>query len=129
VLGIASPTGWDDGVISWVKGDGSGNSYLSRNVAVCLIDSVIGEIYYNQNDLRILSYINYFRHEFDKERVEKIKKVIRADFDSAEYLEFEKMFEKTKEERFIIQLAFYELEREKVGRIKFVEEVGMVFMR
>ena len=44
VIGIASPTGWDDGVIRWVKGDGSANSYLSRNVAVCLIDSVNGEI-------------------------------------------------------------------------------------
>jgi len=129
VLGIASPTGWADDVIAWVKGDGMGNSYLSRNVAVCLIDSVIGEIYYNQNDTRILSYIDYFRHEFDRERVDKIKKVIRVDFDAVEYLEFEKMFEKTKEERFIIQLAFYELEREKVGRIKFVEGVGMVFIR
>ena len=81
------------------------------------------------NDNRILSYIDYFRHEFDRERVDKIKTVIRADFDSVEYLEFEKMFEKTKEDRFIIQLAFYELEREKAGRIKFVEGVGMVFMR
>ena len=129
VLGIASPTGWADDVIARVKGDGSGNTYLSRNVAVCLIDSVIGEIYYNNNDLRILSYVDYFRHEFDRERVDKIKKVIRADFDAAEYLEFEKMVEKTKEERFIIQLAFYELEREKVGRTRFIEGVGMVFMR
>jgi hypothetical protein len=129
VLGIASPTGWDEGVIGWVKGDGSGNSFLSRNVAVCLIDSVNGEIYYNQNDLRILSYIDYFRHEFDKERVEKQKKIIRAEFENVEYLEFEKIFEKTREDRFIIRLAFYELEREKVGRIKFVEGVGMVFMR
>jgi hypothetical protein len=128
-LGIASPTGWDDSVIRWVKGDGSGNSYLSRNVAVCLIDSVNGEIYYNQNDLRILSYIDYFRLDFDKERVEKQKKIIRADFESVEYIEFEKIFEKTKEDRFIIQLAFYELEREKLGRVKFVEGVGMVFMR
>ncbi len=125
VLGIASPTGWDEGVIAWV----SGAAFASRNVAVCLIDSVLGEVYYNKNDNRILSYIDYFRHEFDRERVDKIKTVIRADFESVEYLEFEKMFEKTKEERFIIQLAFYELEREKVGRIKFVEGVGMVFMR
>lgn len=129
VLGIASPTGWDDGVIRWVKGDGSANTYLSRNVAVCLIDSVNGEIYYNQNDLRILSYIDYFRLDFDKERVEKQKKIILAEFESIEYIEFEKIFEKTKEDRFIIQLAFYELEREKAGRIKFVEGVGMVFMR
>ncbi len=129
VLGIASPTGWADDVIAWVNGDGSGNAYLSRNVAVCLIDSVIGEIYYNRSDNRILSYIDYFRHEFDRERVEKLKPIIRADFENVEYLEFEKMFEKTKEERFIIRLAFYELEREKVGRIKFVEGVGMVFMR
>jgi hypothetical protein len=112
-----------------VKGDGSANTYLSRNVAVCLIDSVNGEIYYNQNDLRILSYTDYFRLDFDKERVEKQKKIIRAEFESVEYIEFEKIFEKTKEDRFIIQLAFYELEREKLGRVKFVEGVGMVFMR
>lgn len=128
-LGIASPTGWGDPVISWVTGDGSGTSYLSRNVAVCLIDSGSGETYYNQNDLRIISYVDYFRSEFDKERVEKQKRIIRAEFDSVEYLEFEKMFEKTKEDRFIIQKAFYELEREKTGKIKFVEGVGMVFMR
>jgi hypothetical protein len=129
VIGFASPTGWDDNVIRWVKGDGTGNSYLSRNVAVCLIDSVKGEISYNQNDLRILSYIDYFRLDFDKERVEKQKKIIRGEFENVEYLEFEKIYEKTKEDRFIIQLAFYELEREKAGRIKFVEGVGMVFMR
>jgi hypothetical protein len=128
-LGIASPTGWDDSVISWVTGDGSGTSYLSRNVAVCLIDSGSGETYYNQNDLRIISYVDYFRSEFDKERVEKQKRIILSEFDSVEYLEFEKIFEKTKEDRFIIQKAFFELEREKVGKIKFVEGVGMVFMR
>ncbi len=128
-LGIASPTGWDDSVISWVTGGGSGASYLSRNVAVCLIDSGNGETYYNQNDLRIISYVDYFRSEFDKERIEKQKRIIRAGFDTVEYLEFEKIFEKTKEDRFIIQKAFYELEREKVGKIKFVEGVGMVFMR
>ena len=128
-LGIASPTGWDDAVISWVTGDGSGTSYLSRNVAVCLIDSSSGEIFYNRNDLRIISYIDYFRSEFDKERVEKQKRIILAEFDSVEYLEFEKIFEKTKEDRFIIRKAFYELEREKAGKIKFVEGVGMIFMR
>ena len=128
-LGIASPTGWDDSVIRWVTGDGSGTSYLSRNVAVCLIDSGSGETYYNQNDIRIISYVDYFRTEFDKERVEKQKGIIRAEFDSVEYLEFEKIFEKTKEDRFIILKSFYELEREKAGKIKFIEGVGMVFMR
>ena len=129
VLGIASPTGWDEGVIAWATGGEGGASYASRNVAVCLIDSVIGEIYYNRNDNRILSYIDYFRHEFDRERVDTIKAVIRAEFEPVEYLEFEKILKKTKEDRFIIQLAFYELEREKAGRIKFVQGVGMVFMR
>ncbi|MFA4860253.1 hypothetical protein [Methanoregula sp.] len=129
VLGIASPTGWDEGVIAWATGGDGGASYASRNVAVCLIDSVIGEIYYNRNDNRILSYVDYFRHEFDRERVDTIKAVIRAEFEPVEYLEFEKILETTKEDRFIIQLAFYELEREKAGRIKFVQGVGMVFMR
>lgn len=129
VVGIASPTGWDDSVIAWATGSAGGNTYVSRNVAVCLIDSVLGEVYYNRNDQRIASYIDYFRHEFDKERVEKIKKVIKAEFESREYLEFEKIFDQTKEDRFIIQMAFAELEREKTGRTKFVPGVGMVFMR
>ena len=94
VIGIASPTGWDEGVIAWV----TGTAYASRNVAVCLIDSVLGEVYYNKSDNRILSYADYYRHEFDKERVDKIKTVIRADFESVEYLEFEKIFEKTSED-------------------------------
>ena len=129
VLGVASPTGWDDPAIAWVKGGDSGSSYMSRNVAVCLIDSASGEIYYNPNDLRILSFIDYFRPEFDLERVEKMKKLIRDEFSKAEYLEFEKIFEKTKEDRFILEKAFYALERENVGRVKFAEGVGLVFLR
>jgi len=128
-LGIASPTGWDDPAIAWVKGGDAGSSYMSRNVAVCLIDSASGEVYYNQNDLRLISYIDYFRPEFDLERVEKMKKIIRDEFANAEYLEFEKIFEKTKEDRFIIEKAFYSLERENVGRVKFAEGVGLVFLR
>ncbi|NMB80137.1 MAG: hypothetical protein GYA23_13695 [Methanomicrobiales archaeon] len=129
MVGVASPTGWDEGAIGWVTGSSGSNAYVSRNVAVCRIDSVLHEVYYNKNDNRIASYVDYFRHDFDRERVGKMKDVIRAEWETAEYLEFEKIFEKTKEERFIIQMAFAELEREKVGRTKFVEGVGMVFMR
>jgi len=128
-LGIASPTGWDDPVINWVKGGEAVNSYVSRNVAVCLVDSASGEVYYNPNDLRLISYIDYFRPEFDLERVEKMKKIIKDEFANAEYLEFEKIYEKTKEDRFVIERAFYALEREKVGRVKFAEGVGLVFLR
>ena len=128
-LGIASPTGWDDPVISWVKGGDAGSSYMSRNVAVCLVDSASGEVYYNPNDLRLISYVDYFRPEFDLERVEKMKKILRDEFASAEYLEFEKIYEKTKEDRFVIERAFYALERENVGRVKFAEGVGLVFIR
>lgn len=129
VIGIASPTGWDERVISWVTAEGFGGSYVSRHVAVCLIDSGSNQVYYNPNDLRIISYVDYFRTEFEKERVEKQKKIIRDEFSTVDYLEFEKVFEKTHEDRFIIRKAFMELEQEKAGRQKFVEGVGMVFMR
>jgi len=128
-LGIASPTGWDDPVIAWVQGGDLGSSYLSRNVAVCLIDSASGEIYYNPHDPRIQSYIDYFRPEFDLERINKMKKLISDEFLNVEYLEFEKIVEKLKEDRFIIEKAFYALEREKIGRVKFAEGVGLVFIR
>ncbi|MCX6688636.1 MAG: hypothetical protein NTZ39_02935 [Methanoregula sp.] len=128
-LGIASPTGWDDPAIAWVKGGDAGSSYVSKNVAVCLVDSASGEVYYNPNDLRILSYIDYFRPEFDRERVEKMKKILRDEFANVEYLEFEKIYEKTKEDRFIIEQAFYALERENVGKVKFADGVGLVFLR
>jgi len=129
VLGIASPTGWDDPAIAWVKGGDAGSSYVSKNVAVCLVDSASGEVYYNPNDLRLISYIDYFRPEFDLERVERMKKILRDEFANAEYLEFEKIYEKTKEDRFVIERAFYALERENVGRVKFAEGVGLVFLR
>jgi hypothetical protein len=129
VLGVASPTGWDDAIISLVKGGDAASSIISRNVAVCLVDSASGDVYYNQNDNRLTSFVDYFRPEFDAERIEKIKKVIRDEFTKVEYLEFEKIYEKTKEDRFIIQQAFYALEREKVGRVKFAEGVGLVFLR
>jgi hypothetical protein len=129
VLGIASPTGWDERVISAIKADGSGTAYLSRNLAVCLIDSTTGEAQYNPSDRRVLSFVDYFRPEFDEEKLARVKKAIHESLGASDNVQMEDVVKQTGVDRDIIQKAFYDLQNEGSGRVRFAEGVGLVLLK
>lgn len=126
VIGIASPTGWDERVVQEIKSKEFAHNYVSRYVSVALVDSVTGEVYYNPTDDRIANFIDFFKPEFDREKVERVKKHVLEKFRLKDYAVFSDVLEETGEERAIVNKAFYDLEKEGKGRTRYIKEVGLV---
>lgn len=126
VIGIASPTGWDERVGKEIGSSDFARNYVSRYVSICLVDSVTGAVSYNLGDDRIAKFIELFRPQFDRERVEKVKGIIVRKLSERDHVVFEDVLEETKEERAFVNKALHDLAREKKGRLRYVKEVGLV---
>lgn len=71
VMVIASPTGWDDKVVREISSREFARNYVSRFVSLCLVDSITGDVYYNPADERVARFIEFFKPQFDRERLRK----------------------------------------------------------
>jgi len=132
VIGISSPTGWSKKVLEYVESDEFHKNFTDRHVSICLIDPETGEIFYNRTDKRLAQFEELFKPEFDSEKVEKCKKVIKEDLIIDEFVTVNEIAEKNADKNFdkrIVKKAMYELEKEGVGNIKFVEGVGFGFKK
>jgi hypothetical protein len=126
IIGIASPTGWDERVVTELSSPDFAHNYVSRYVSVCLVDSVTGEVAHNPADDRIAKFVDFFKLQFDKERVERVKNFILRRFSERDYVVFDDIIKETNEERVSVNKAFYDLDSEKKGRARYIKEVGLV---
>jgi hypothetical protein len=129
VIGIASPTGWERRVIDQLDSDTFTRTYMSRYLTLCLIDSMSGEVYFNRNDARISPFIDFFRLEFDSERLDKIKNDLLGRLKDERYIELEEYCKATNEDRRMVQKSFIDLEHEGYGTARFDSDLGFVFLR
>ncbi|MBU4222567.1 MAG: hypothetical protein KKA10_13325 [Euryarchaeota archaeon] len=126
VVGIASPTGWDERVIEHLNSKEFASRYVSKNVSVCIIDSVTGDVFYNSMDNGITGLIDLFRQEFDREKVERVKKHVLEKLKLKDYVVLGDVVEETKEARSIVNKAFYDLEKDGKCRTRYIRNVGLV---
>lgn len=126
VLGIASPTGWDNRVKKEIESTDFAHNYVSRNVSICLVDSMTGDVFYNPEDDRISNFVEFFQPQFDKERVAEVKEFIRDRLALKNYVAFDDLLEEVNEKRDIIDKAFYDFEFEKNHRMRIIKDVGVV---
>lgn len=129
VIGVASPTGWDERVVSEIRSEGFAHNYVSRFVSVCLIDSVTGEVFYNPADERIAAFVEFFKPEFDRERVERVKRFVLDAFLVKDYVLFEDAVSESGEARDIVHRAFTGLVDAGGYRMRWIDEVGAVVER
>ncbi|MBU4222248.1 MAG: hypothetical protein KKA10_11665 [Euryarchaeota archaeon] len=125
VVGIASPTGWDERVIEHLNSKDFASRYVSKNVSVCIIDSVTGDVFYNPLDNGITGLIDLFRQEFDREKVERVKKHVLEKLKLKDYVVLGDVVEETKEARTIVNKAFYDMEREGKWKTLYVKGDGL----
>ena len=126
VLGIASPTGWDDRVKKEIESSDFAHNYVSRHVSICLIDSVTGEVVYNPTDDRISKFVEFFQPQFDREKVAKVKEFIRDRLSLKDYVVFNDILEEANEARTLVNKAFYDMEAEGKYRMRLIKDVGVV---
>jgi len=126
VLGIASPTGWDDRVRKEIESSAFAHNYISKHVSICLIDSVTGDLFYNPADERISNFVEFFQPQFDKERVAKVHELLHDKLAVKDYVVFNDILEETNEKREIVNKAFHDHEAEGEHRMRLIKDVGVV---
>jgi len=128
VLCIASPTGFSSDVLKHINSEDFHLNFTSKLVSLCLLDLETGELVYNQADEVIKELIPIFRLERDEELIAKMKKCVEEMMKNG-YVVFEKALSFCNGEESVLKAAFYELEREKGFRVRYIEGVGLVLMK
>lgn len=125
VIGIASPTGWEENVIKEIQSVNFAHNYVSRFVSVCLIDSSAGEVIYNSADDRIIGYVEFFKPQFDREKVEEIRTYTENKLAAKGYIVFEDTVEELSLPRELVYKVFRDLQHDGLGKMKNIKEVGL----
>lgn len=129
IIGIASPTGWDQKVADEISSDTFARNYVSRNVSVCLVDSITGEVFHNPQDKRIAGFIDHFQPEFNREKLQRNKDSIWRELEANGVVGYRDFVKETGEDRRILLKAFYELEKEDIGKTRYIKGMGLVLER
>lgn len=126
VIGIASPTGWDERVIAKLTSSDFSRNYVSCYVSVCLVDSTTGDYFANLEDNRIARFVDYFILQFDEERVAAVKKYLTDKLSRENYVVFTDALEETGEKREIVNKASQDLANAGGYRLRVIKDVGLV---
>lgn len=129
VIAIASPTGWDERIRTYIESDEFNKNFVSRYISICLVDNETGEMIYNKADERIKEYIDLFEPEFDSEKVSKCKKHIMVEHEYDDHLVLDDIITETGLEMRLVKKTFRELESEGYGKVKFIKTVGIVLKK
>jgi len=127
VIGLGSPTGFDEGLKKYIASDEFHRNFVSNYVAVCLIDLESGELIYNPTDDRVKAYLDLFDQEFAAEKVERVKRYVDERKWPGSMITLSRATADTKVDARHVKKAFYELEYARMGQVYRVED-DLVFM-
>jgi hypothetical protein len=117
VIGIASPTGFDKKVKEYISSDDFKKNFTDYYLSVCLIDLLSGELIYNKLDNRINSYIDIFEPELETEKIFKAKDLIKRELMKSGHVTLSSVVREYNLAELIAKKAFYELQKENIGKI------------
>jgi len=129
VIAIASPTGWDERIRTYISSEDFARNYVSRFISICLVDTDTGELLYNGSDYRIRDYISLFEQKFNFEKITACKEKIKRDHEYKDHVVLDKIVKVYGLEDIIVRKAFYELEKEGYGKLVNIEPVGVVLKK
>jgi hypothetical protein len=127
VLLIASPTGFEDKVVEFVNSDNFKMRYLSKKIALALLDVETGDLYYNEVDEYAKAFAPLMSLEFDKEKIKRLKRYIDENMVVNGYITLKEAINEVGDER-VVKKVFYEYESSGKGEPKYYEEVGFVLV-
>lgn len=140
LVGIASPTGWDERAIRYVAG-GEGPTLITSNLAVFLVDPIENKVYYPEHLSRTHPYIEQlariFMVEVDIEEENRIERIIRDLCDEAKALSplepafpYSKIYDRLRlASRLSLIRVVYRLREKKVIEIRKGEKESLVVCR
>ncbi|NJE60187.1 hypothetical protein [Thermococcus sp. 21S7] len=127
VLLVASPTGFERRIASYVNSNDFHRNFISENVSLVLLDIESGELIYNPHDEYAKAFEPMLRLERDEELLAKVKNFLEERITTRGYVRLEEALEHFTEET--VKRAFHELSREKGYITKFIDGVGYVLVK
>ncbi|WP_456366801.1 hypothetical protein [Thermococcus sp.] len=126
VLLVASPTGFEKRIKSYISSSDFHRNFISENVSLALLDLESGELIYNPHDEYAKALAPFLRLERDEELLSRIKDFLEERIKAKGYVRLEEAAEKFAEDA--VKRAFQELVKEKGYVAKFIEGVGYVLV-
>lgn len=78
VVGLASPTGWEESALSYIANIGAGDRYRSAGVKFVLVDLSTGAIWYDESDPVISGFAGLFKMSTNDDSVDDLVEQLRA---------------------------------------------------
>ncbi|WP_099211160.1 hypothetical protein [Thermococcus henrietii] len=127
VLLVASPTGFERRVRSYIDSKDFHRNFISENVSIALLDLESGELLYNPHDEYAKAFKPFLRLERDEELLAKVKAMLEERVSQKGYVRLEDAVGDFSED--IVKRAFQELKNEKGYVTKFIDGVGYVLVK
>ena len=128
ILLIASPTGFEDEVIEYVNSEDFKRRFLSKEIALILLDVGTGDIYYNEVDEYARVFGPLMDLEFDMEKAERLKRYVDEVLLTKGYITWEESLKVVGDER-IVNKVFEEYRRTGKGETNYIKDVGYVLIK
>ena len=128
LLGIASPTGWTDEVVSHVRDDDLSRTRYSRQVSVCLIDLRRGTLIYDESDPVVAENTGLFERSVNAEAVANCVSLLREEYmDSIEHSSvlLTELVDATEFDRHVVKQAFARVEDHGDAEQFYLDEQGL----
>lgn len=131
-LCLASPTGFEETVGSYINSEDFHRNFLSKYLSVCLLDLETGRQFYNPHDELAKEFAKLCEMETNAEKTEILKLSVKKEIDDAflmnDYVVYGDIAKKsgfTSD----IKPFFYDYAGKNGLEIQFVEDVGLVMMK
>ena len=131
LLCLASPTGFEDAVGSYISSDDFHRNFLSKYLSVCLLDLETGKQLYNPHDTLAKEFAAICEMETETEKSEKLKLDVRKAIEDGllvkDYVVFGdlmKSFGNTP----AVKSLFYDYADERSLKVQFVEDVYVTIL-
>ena len=133
LLCLASPTGFDEKVVSYIDSEPFFRNFSSDNLSVCLLDLETNEAWYNRNDAIAAECAEVCNPELPQERMKRVKDgvygAISDHLSVNGWAAFNDVIATSGDDPAVVKQFFYRFADEHASTVRYVEGVGLVLMR
>jgi len=129
IVGLASPTGWEQAALSYIGNPGRGDGYRNANVKFLLIDLLTGAVCYDEADAVAPGYAGLFAMATDQENVDTLTEQLRTAMEGRTGLMLSEYGQELGVSEELLLEAARRLESEGPFRVIPDREQGWIFVR
>jgi len=129
VLGLASPTGWDEAAQAYIKDNSSGHSFRHRLLMPVLIDLAQDRVVHNELDARLEPFLPLFLPKLLDEEVRGIGDFVKGSLIGRDSLSVDEIAESLMVGPETVLKAFQSLAKRGEYRLDEFSDIGVVISR